>query len=133
MNRMPTPVSRHAEPTPYERELSVSRTLRRVLAASVLALVLIPTVAANAADTPSPADPVFPRGLPFAYYEDGCAGAKRCVWNSQEQGDKKGEYSALLTHFRGDYLVKRITNERAARLTDAWCARPRVTCDGYFD
>jgi hypothetical protein len=104
---------------------------RVVIGGIALAASLVLSLADAAAAVPA-ADPVFPRGLPYAIAEDACVG-HRCVWNSQEQGNGEGEYSAILTRFRGDYRVKRISNERAARLTAAYCARPRVTCEGYWD
>lgn len=98
----------------------------------IVGILATAVLSASPANAVPAADPVFPRGLPYALTEDSCA-AKRCVWNALEQGNREGDYSAILTRFDGRYLVKPITNRRAVRLTAAWCARPNVTCDGYWD
>jgi len=103
--------------------------MRRLLVTAALAVVTLIPTAANAAPA---VDPVFPNGLPYAFFEDGCAGAKRCVWDGRHQGNRTG-HSLILTKFGDDYLAKRITHRRAHRLHEAWCSRPRVTCEGYWD
>lgn len=102
----------------------------RIAALIIVASLLGSPTAATAATTP--ADPVFPRGLPHAYYEDACAGGKRCVWDGKHQGNGEGR-SYILTRYDGDYLIKYISHRRAHRLQAAWCARKTVTCDGYTD
>jgi hypothetical protein len=98
------------------------------LIAGVLAAVLL---ASPAGAAPSKTDSVFPRGLPHALYEDGCAGVKRCVWDARHQGNGEGR-SYILTRHRGDYLVAYVTHRRAHRLQSLWCQRPSVNC-GYAD
>lgn len=84
--------------------------------------------------TPATPDPVFPRGLPYALYEDGCSeGVKRCVWNARTQGNGIGAFSVLFTRYEGGFLVRPISHRRADRLHAAYCERPNVTCEGYFD
>lgn len=80
---------------------------------------------------PAPADPVFPRGLPYAPSEDTCF-AHRCVWDARHQGNGRG-HSLILTEYRGEFIAHRISHRRAHRLQAAWCARPSVTCEGYDD
>lgn len=104
-----------------------------VLFAAILTLVGLHILAeAHAqADTSSHADPVFPRGLPWAPSVGTCY-TYRCVWNDQRQGDGTGQ-SFIQTRYSGGYLAKPITDRRAHRLQAAWCARPNVTCRGYKD
>lgn len=99
--------------------------MRSTLATLVLAATLTTTPASAAPD------PVFPRGLPHAYTEDGCY-TKRCVWDAKHQGNGEG-HSLILTRHDGDFIAKRITHRRAHRLQAAWCDRPNVDCEGYAD
>lgn len=101
----------------------------KITIVSILAAALI---ASPAGAAPSKTDSVFPRGLPHAISEDGCAGAKRCVWDARHQGNGEGR-SYILTRFKGDYLVAYVTHRRAHRLQSLWCQRPSVTCNGYED
>lgn len=108
--------------------------IRAVAAATMFGLVttfgVVTSPAPASAAKTVKVDRVFPRGLPFAIQEDGCvAGVHRCVWDARHQGNRRGR-SFILTQYRGDFLVKRITHRRAHRLQAAWCARPSVSC-GY--
>ena len=80
-----------------------------------------------------PPDPVFVRGLPAAMVEGACVpGIYRCVWEAKERGNGKGR-SLLITRYRRGWVAIPISHRRADRLTDAYCDRPNVTCDGYTD
>jgi hypothetical protein len=100
----------------------------KTLIISSLAAVLL---ASPAGAAPSKTDSVFPRGLPYAISEDGCAAVKRCVWDGRHQGNGEGR-SYILTRFHGEYLVAYIAHRRAHRLQALWCQRPSVNC-GYAD
>jgi hypothetical protein len=104
----------------------------RASVAGVLAAVLLASPAGAAPSKTDSVERVFPRGLPYALYEDECAGVKRCVWDARHQGNGEGR-SYILTRFKGDYLVAYITHRRAHRLQALWCQRPSVTCNGYED
>lgn len=96
-----------------------------VTVAFLLVLLLAPS-AAHA--KPRGVDPVFPRGLPHAISKKSCVtGVGRCVWDARHQGRGK---SAIITRYRGGFIVKRISHKRAHRLQSAWCARTSVSC-GY--
>ena len=102
-------------------------SMRRAVAAVALAVVatLVPYSPASAARP----DPIFPRGLPWAEYEDACAvGVHRCVWDAKHRGNGQGK-SYILTRYRGDFLVKYVTHRRAHRLAKAWCQRRDVACE----
>ena len=99
---------------------------RMIVGAVVLAVAAVGTVT-----TEAHADPVFPKGLPYAPSEDGCY-SYRCVWDARHQGNGEG-HSLILTRHRGEYIAKRISHRRAHRLHVLYCARPNVTCRGYED
>lgn len=103
---------------------------RKILALPLALLIWASPSQANTADHP---DPLFPGGLPASQGEDACVtGVKRCVWDADHRGNRQG-HSLILTRWHGDYVIKRVTDERAGRLTDAWCSRPSVGCEGYAD
>jgi hypothetical protein len=103
----------------------------KILLASLILAMSASAAPAVAASTPQPADPVFPRGLPWAPTDSECY-AYRCVWDAKHQGNGEG-LSLILTRFHGDYVAKEIFHRRAHRLQAAYCARPSVTCRGYED
>lgn len=105
--------------------------MKKSLASIVLGVALIAAPASAGSPAPASADAVFPRGLAHAPSEEECY-TYRCVWDAKHQGNGKG-HSLILTRFRGDYIAKRITHRRAHRLQTAYCARPRVNCEGYRD
>lgn len=97
--------------------------MKAAIASSLVAALLSSPVGA----APSKTDSVFPRGLPHAPSEDACY-SHRCVWDARHQGNGEG-HSLILTRFKGEYLVARITHRRAHRLQSLWCQRPSVNCD----
>lgn len=101
--------------------------MKRLIVCVVFVLAAAVLTASPAGAAPSKTDSVFPRGLPHAISENGCAGVARCVWDGGHQGR-----SYILTRFKGDYLVARVTHRRAYRLQSLWCQRPQVAC-GYAD
>ena len=103
--------------------------MRAAIASSLVAALLSSPVGAAPSKTDG-ADHVFPRGLPWAPSEDACY-AHRCVWDARHQGNGEG-HSVILTRFKGEFLVARITHRRAHRLQSLWCQRPQVAC-GYAD
>lgn len=100
-----------------------------MLATIVLAVALIASPA-SAGGAPTPADAVFPRGLPWAPSEDACY-SHRCVWDARHQGNGEGQ-SLIITKFGRTFVTRPIKHSRAHRLQAAWCARPNVNC-GYTD
>ena len=105
--------------------------MKRLIVGVLAAAVLTASPAGAAPSKTDGADHVFPRGLPHAISEDGCAGVARCVWDGRHQGNGEGR-SYILTRFKGDYLVAYVTHRRAHRLQALWCQRPSVNC-GYAD
>jgi hypothetical protein len=102
----------------------------KILLATIMAVVALSSPA-QAGDIPSPPDPVFPRGLPYAPSEGECY-TYRCVWDAKHQGNGEGQ-SMILTRWHGGYVGKPITHRRAHRLHTAYCERKNVTCRGYED
>jgi len=110
--------------------------MRRLLvgAVSLVAAAVLTVADPGSAHAAPVVDTMFPKGLPWAEYEDACVpGVKRCVWHAPSRGWGDGRSFILTFHKSIDeYVPTYIGHRRAGRLAQAFCDRPYVQdCDVY--